>query len=72
MKYLNNDKQSLILKLLRKHEQMFDGTLGNYSGSEYKIELFKERKPYHAESFRIPNIHKETLKTEDNTLKNMW
>ena len=28
-KYPNKDKQSLILKLLRKHEEMFDGTLGN-------------------------------------------
>ena len=34
LKYLNNDKQSLILKLLRKHEQMIDGKLGNYTGSE--------------------------------------
>ena len=32
LKYLNNDKQSLILKLLWKHEEMFDGTLGNYKG----------------------------------------
>ena len=29
LKYLNNDKQSLILKLLRKHDEMFDGRLGN-------------------------------------------
>ena len=35
LKYLNNDKQSLILKLLRKHEEIFDGTLGNYTDSEY-------------------------------------
>ena len=40
-KYLNNDKQSLILKLLRKHEEIFDGTLENYTGSEYKIELLE-------------------------------
>ena len=26
LKYLNNDKQSLVLKLLRKNEQLFDGT----------------------------------------------
>ena len=31
LKHLNNDKQSLILTLLRKHEEIFDGTLGNYT-----------------------------------------
>ena len=41
LKYISNDGQSLILKLLRKHEETFDGTLGNYTGSEYKIELFR-------------------------------
>ena len=36
----SNDKQSFILKLLREHEEMFDGTLGNqYKDSEYKTEL---------------------------------
>ena len=64
MKYLNNDKQSLILKLLRKHEEMFDGTLGNYTGSEHKIGLLEGAKPYHAKPFPIPKIHKETLKIE--------
>ena len=38
LKYLNNDRQSLTLKLLRKHENMFDGALCNYTDSEYKIE----------------------------------
>ena len=33
LKYLNNDKQFLILKLLRKHEEKFDGILGNHTGS---------------------------------------
>ena len=39
VKYLNNDKQSLILKLLREHEEIFDSTLGNYTCSEYKIDF---------------------------------
>ena len=66
LKYLNNEKQSLILKLLRKHEETFDGTLGDYTGLEYKIELLEGARPYHAKPFPIPKIHKETLKTEVN------
>ena len=45
---------------------MFDGTLDNCIGSEYKIELLEGAKPYHAKPFPIPKIHKETLKTEVN------
>ena len=55
LKYLNNDKQ-----LLRKDIEMFNGALGNYSGSEYRIELLEGAKPYHAKPFPIPKIHEET------------
>ena len=66
LKYLSNDKRSLILKLLRKHEEMFDGTLGNNIGSEYKIELLEGAKPDHTKPFPISKIHKQTLRTEVN------
>ena len=45
---------------------MFDGTLGNYTGTEYKIELLKGAQPYHAKPFPIPKIYEETLKIEVN------
>ena len=41
-KYLSDDKQSLILKLLPKHKEIFDGKFGNYTGAEYKFELLEE------------------------------
>ena len=53
LKYLSNDKQSLILKLLRKHEQMYDVILGNYTGSDHKIELLEGAKPYHVKPFQF-------------------
>ena len=37
--YLTSDKQVLIYRLLKKYENMFDGTLGNYTGTEYNFEL---------------------------------
>ena len=66
--YLSKDEQKLLLKLLRKYEDMFDGTLGNYTGSEYKIELQEGVKPYHAKPFPIPRIHEETLRKEVDRL----
>ena len=50
---------------------MFDGTLGNYTGSEYKIELLEGVKLYHTKPFPIPKIHKNTLKIEVNRLINI-
>ena len=47
---------------------MFDGIFGNYTGSEYKIELLEGAKPYHAKPFPIPEIHDETLKIEVNRI----
>ena len=41
---------------------MFDGALGNYTGSTYKIKLKENVKPYHAKPFPIPKVHKPTLK----------
>ena len=47
---------------------MFDGKLGNYTGSEYKIELLEGAMPYHAIPLPIPKTYKETLKKEVNRL----
>ena len=33
LEYLDNNKQIKLLKLLQKYEPMFDGALGNYTGS---------------------------------------
>ena len=45
---------------------MFDGTLGNYTGLEYKIKLVEVANPYHINLFLILRIHKESLNTEVN------
>ena len=68
LKYLQKHERKFLLKLLQKHESMFDGTLGTYTGSKYKIELQEGAKPYHAKAFPIPRIHEKTLKKEVNRL----
>ena len=50
---------------------MFDGALGNKTGSEYKIEYLEETKLYHTKAFPIPEMHRETLKMEVNRLINI-
>ena len=43
---------------------MFDGVLGKFTGSTYKIKLKENVKPYYAKPFPIPKVHKPTLKKE--------
>ena len=38
--------------------------LGNYTGTEYKIEPLEGAQLYHAKPFPIPKIHEETLKVK--------
>ena len=47
-----------LLQLLQKYKEMFDGTLREYTGSDYTIELKEDTKPYHAKPFPNPTIHK--------------
>ncbi len=50
--------------LLEKYEDLFDGTLGQWTSQEYDIELKADAKPYHARAYPIPKIHEQTLKQE--------
>ena len=43
---------------------MLDRTMGNYTGSNYTIELKQNAKLYHEKPFPIPKIHNPTLKKE--------
>ena len=64
LSYLKVKHKYSLLELLQNYEEMFDGTLGKYTGSNYTIELKENVKPYHAKPFPIPKIHKPTLKKE--------
>ena len=46
-------------------------SLGNYTGTEYKIELLEGAQPYHTKLFPIPKVHDETLKSEVNILESI-
>ena len=47
---------------------MFDGTLGNYTGTEYKIELLEGAQLYHAKTISYSKSTRRNLKTEVNRI----
>ena len=46
LNYLRDNHKNYLLELLQKYEKMFDGTLGKYTGADYKIQLKEDPKPY--------------------------
>ena len=57
-------EQAMLLSLLRRYEPMFDGTLGQWRGLDFKIELKEGVKAYYSSSYSVPKIHEETMKKE--------
>ena len=62
--YLNKCEQDTLLKLLKKYESLFDGTLGKWIGRPYNVELREGVQPYYAKPYPIPKSYEMTLKLE--------
>jgi hypothetical protein len=62
--HLQIEQQKKLLDLLQKYEELFDGSLGKWNGTEVNIELKEGATPYHAKAYPIPKCHLETLKME--------
>jgi len=63
------NQQRQLEELLRRHEKLFDGTLGKWNGVEVDIEIKPNAVPFHCKRpMRIPHIHLETLKNETERL----
>jgi hypothetical protein len=62
--HLTDCEQQSLLKVLKKYQDLFDGTLGTFTGTPYDIKLKDNVKPHHAQPFPVPKIHELTLKSE--------
>ena len=61
---LSLNQRKKLLRLLKKHAHLFDGTVGKWKGMQYDIELKEGAKPYHARAYPIPKAYKKTLQME--------
>jgi hypothetical protein len=55
--HLADDAKTKLHSLLKKYENLFDGTLGVWHNEPYNIELKEGVKPYHSRPFPVPKIH---------------
>jgi hypothetical protein len=60
-KHLSADQQKKLLRLLKKYESLFDGTLGDWKTKPVSFQLKEGVSPYHGQAFPVPKIHKDTI-----------
>jgi hypothetical protein len=66
--HLNPSHCNLLLVLLLKFEELFDGTLRDWKLPPVSFELKEGAKPYHGRPYPITKIHKATLMKEIDRL----
>jgi hypothetical protein len=66
--HLSTSHHNLLLALLLKFEELFDGMLGDWKLPPVSFELKEDAKPYHGRPYPIPKIHKTALMKEINRL----
>jgi hypothetical protein len=69
--HLNDKQRSQLFLLLNKYKDLFDGTLGTWTGTSYDIKTKKDAEPYHGRPFPVPKIHELTLKKELDRLEKL-
>ncbi len=62
--HLLAEQQKKLHALLDKYNNLFDGTLGKWKGTEVNLELKPGATPCHTQAFPVPRCHENTLRTE--------
>jgi hypothetical protein len=60
--HLTPQQQEQLEELLHKYESLTDGTLGQWVGDPYEIQLKPGAKPYHAKAFPVPHVYLDIFK----------
>ncbi len=66
--HLSPSHCKLLLALLLRFEELFDGMLGDIKLPSVSFELKEDAKPYHCRPYPIAKIYKATLMMEINCL----
>ena len=64
LNHLGDQKKQDLLKILSKHKQMFDGTLGVCPHKRFHIDIDPDAKPVYQRPYAVPRVHLSTFKKE--------
>ena len=62
--HLTQSEQHQLLQLLRRHESLFDGTLGEWKTSPVHLELNEGASPYYGKPYPVPRSQELKVKQE--------
>lgn len=62
--HLTARQKGTLLKLLQRHEGMFQGKLGKWVGEEVHFELQEGARPWQGRPYPVPRVHRQTVMTE--------
>ena len=68
--HINNEDRERLLILLRKFEDMLDGTSGTWN--TYHLELKDDEKPVCSQTYPVPRIHKAMFRKKVERLIRLW
>ena len=60
--YLTMTQRNVMIKLLQKFEELFDGTLGTWKTDPVDFKLKEEENPICLQPYPLPKIHEEMFK----------
>ena len=59
--HVNAEERTLLLSLLEKFDDLFDGTLGDWYTEPVDLELKPDPRPFNSRYYPVPRINKETF-----------
>ena len=62
--HLSDFQKEQLHQLLKKYEELFDGTLGEWQGPEVDFELKEGATPHSQRHYTVPHLYKETFRKE--------
>ena len=69
--HLTDTESHILLHLLKKSEDMFDGTLGTWKTTLVDLELKEEAKPICSCPYPVPKVHKSMFRKKVEILVNL-
>ena len=66
--HLKDSQKVQLLSVMRKHEDLFQGRVGKWTGEPVDIKLKPGVKPYHAKAYRVPQAYMKLFKNEIDRL----
>ncbi len=64
MDHLDTKQKDDLLAILRKHQKMFDGSLGVYPHKKFHIDIEPDKQPVFSRPYSVPRIHLQVFKKE--------